>query len=191
MNKTKKAIINGSIKIFSECGYNGASVDDIASTSGVAKGTLYYYFKSKQEIFNFIMDEGLSVLASEIKKVEELNLDSLSKLKEICRVQLTILYENTEFFKVLISQLWGQDGRQVELRSKLEKYLKVIEVYIKKAMDDGTIIHGNPAFMAHIFFGTLISAAIYEVSNIQKIDLQSTINNLIQASFYGLEVKNN
>ena len=51
MNKTKEAIYNASIDIFSRCGYTGASMDDIAVSAGVAKGTLYYHFKSKEELF--------------------------------------------------------------------------------------------------------------------------------------------
>ena len=190
MNKTKKAIVKGAINVFSKAGYNGATMDEVALVAGVAKGTLYYYFKSKEEIFNFIMDQGLELLGCEIRKVNDLKLNPLSKLKEICKIQLTILYENTEFFKVLISQIWGQEGRQLELRGKLEKYLEIIEIYIKQAIEDGSIKKGNSKFLAHTFFGTLISAAIYEVAYIEKIDLESIIENLIEVSFYGLQTKN-
>ena len=54
MNNTKKLIFEAAIKVFSECGYNGAIMDDIASRAGVAKGTLYYHFASKEEIFKFV-----------------------------------------------------------------------------------------------------------------------------------------
>ena len=56
MNKTKNLIFESAIKTFSESGYRGATMDDIASNAGLAKGTLYYNFASKEEIFNFIVD---------------------------------------------------------------------------------------------------------------------------------------
>lgn len=57
MNKTKNLIFKSAIKIFSESGYRGATMDDIAANAGLVKGTLYYHFKSKEEIFNFIVEE--------------------------------------------------------------------------------------------------------------------------------------
>ena len=50
MNKTKNLIFESAIKIFSESGYRGATMDDIAANASLAKGTLYYHFKSKEEI---------------------------------------------------------------------------------------------------------------------------------------------
>ena len=50
MNKTKRLIFYSAIKIFSDLGYRGATMDEIASNAGLAKGTLYYHFTSKEEI---------------------------------------------------------------------------------------------------------------------------------------------
>ena len=65
MNKTKRAIFDAAIKIFSTNGYEGATMDDMAQAAGVAKGTLYYYFKSKEEIFKYIITEGVEVIMKE------------------------------------------------------------------------------------------------------------------------------
>ena len=51
MSKTKQGILNSAIKVFSTKGYDGATMDDVAIVGGVAKGTLYYHFKSKEELF--------------------------------------------------------------------------------------------------------------------------------------------
>ena len=49
MNRTKRLIFDSAIRIFSDCGYRGATMDDIASNAGLAQGTLYYHFTSKEE----------------------------------------------------------------------------------------------------------------------------------------------
>ncbi|SHE75670.1 TetR/AcrR family transcriptional regulator [Clostridium fallax] len=190
MNKTKKSIIEAAINIFSKRGYNGATIDEIVLEAGVVKGTLYYHFKSKEEIFNFIIDEGIKVLQNHLKDIDNENIDPLEKLKNICRIQLTMLYKNKEFFRVLISQLWGQEIRQLQIRTRLLDYFKEIEIYIKEAMDEGLIKKGDANFMAHTFFGVLISSAVYEIFTIDKVDLDKVINNLIDVSFYGLIGKN-
>lgn len=191
MNKTKRAIFEAAIRIFSESGYNGATMDDIANAANVAKGTLYYHFKSKEEIFNFIISEGINLMEEELRQVGKIQGDSLFKLRELCKVQLSFLHRNKEFFKVLMSQLWGQELRQLELRNKLGIYLNSIEVYIKEAMEQGLIRKGDSSFIAYTFFGSLISAAVYEVLNIEKVDLEKVIESLVDYSFRGLQVKEN
>ena len=56
MNKTKRKIFETSMKLFAEKGYDATSIEEITATVGVAKGTLYYHFSSKEEIFNFLID---------------------------------------------------------------------------------------------------------------------------------------
>ena len=55
MSNTKDAIFFAAIKVFSTNGYAGATVDEIAAVAGVAKGTLYYNFKNKEDIFKFVI----------------------------------------------------------------------------------------------------------------------------------------
>ena len=59
MNKTKRKIFETSMKLFAEKGYEATSIEEITATVGVAKGTLYYHFGSKEEIFNFLVEEGI------------------------------------------------------------------------------------------------------------------------------------
>ena len=57
MNKTKRKIFETSMKLFAEKGYDATSIEEITATVGVAKGTLYYHFSSKEEIFNFLVEK--------------------------------------------------------------------------------------------------------------------------------------
>ena len=51
-------ILNGALNVFKSKGLEGATMDEIANASGFGKGTLYYYFKSKEEVFSAILVEG-------------------------------------------------------------------------------------------------------------------------------------
>ena len=62
MNRTKRKIFETALKLFAEKGYDATSVEEITSVVGVAKGTLYYHFSSKEEIFNFLIEEGMKLL---------------------------------------------------------------------------------------------------------------------------------
>jgi len=57
LDENKKArIINAGFSVFAEHGYDKASVDDIVKLAGISKGSLFYYFKSKHNFFNYLID---------------------------------------------------------------------------------------------------------------------------------------
>jgi len=188
MTKTKNLIFESAIKIFSESGYRGSTMDDIATNAGLAKGTLYYHFASKEEIFNFIVEEGLKILQNQVIEIQDINIGPVEKLIKICRIQLTFLYGYTNFFKVVMSQLWGNENRQNELRQKLRKYISEIEINIKSAMENGQIEKGDTELIAFQFFGSLCSSAIYESIHIEKINLEDIINSTITFTLKGLGI---
>ena len=84
MNKTKRKIFETSMKLFAEKGYDATSIEEITATVGVAKGTLYYHFGSKEEIFNFIIEEGMKLLKNSIDiKENELILNNIIYILKI------------------------------------------------------------------------------------------------------------
>ena len=188
MNKTKNLIFESAIKIFSESGYRGATMDDIAANAGLVKGTLYYHFASKEEIFNFIVEEGLKILQNQVSEVQYLNVGPIEKLVKICRIQLTFIYGYTDFFKIVMSQLWGNENRQSELREKIKKYINEIEINIKVAMEKGKIEKGDTELIAFQFFGSLCSSAIYESIHNERVNLESIIESTIKFTLKGLGI---
>ena len=67
MNKTKRRIFNTAVKLFSDKGYDNASVEEITAIAGVAKGSLYYHFAKKEDIFDLILQEGMKLLRNSIE----------------------------------------------------------------------------------------------------------------------------
>ena len=111
MNKTKRKIFEASMKLFAEKGYDATSVEEITATVGVAKGTLYYHFSSKEEISNFLLEEGTKLLINNIDvKVSKLN-NSIDKLRSIALLQLRVITKYQNLITIYLSQVWGSDQR--------------------------------------------------------------------------------
>lgn len=187
MTKTKLAIFNSAIDVFSKNGYEGATMDEIACNAGVAKGTLYYYFKSKEEIFQYVIKEGINVLDMKISKALSSISVSIDRIIVLCKVQLELVYEHRNLFKVILSQLWGQELRQIEVRGLVRKYIMDIEKYLKEAIDDGTVKSSETSFMSYTFFGTVVAAAVYELINEDKINLEEIEKNLTSYILKGIQ----
>lgn len=187
MNKTKRSIFEAAIKVISQSGYNGATMDDIAISAGVAKGTLYYHFKSKEEIFKYVISEGVNVLIEEMNDVAQQESNPIDKLMALCKSQLRMVYRNKDLFKVIMSQLWGEELRQQELREIIRLYILQIERYLKEAMEAGLLKKGETTFMAYTFFGALCSGAVYEIINEDQKEIDEIIENITTYILKGIQ----
>lgn len=189
MKNTKQSIMEAAITVISEKGYLGATMDDIAARAGVAKGTLYYHFKTKEELFNYIVSEGLSLVKEEIDKSVSKETDIINKFKLLCFMQLKIIYENRDFFKVIMSQLWGIELRQTELRAAVKNYISYLETYIQEAIREKVINIEDSHLLAYTFFGIMTSVTVYELLNEKEFDSITEAEKIINYTLNGIGIK--
>ena len=91
MNKTKRKIFETSMKLFAEKGYDATSIEEITATVGVAKGTLYYHFSSKEEIFNFLVEEGMKLLKNSIDIKISKASNYVDKIRAVVLIQIKVI----------------------------------------------------------------------------------------------------
>ena len=128
MNKTKRKIFEASMKLFAEKGYDATSIEEITATVGVAKGTLYYHFSSKEEIFNFLVEEGMKLLKNSIElKTSKCNTTK-DKLKAIMLIQIKGIVKYESVLSIIFSQIYGNETRNQLCQEKVEEYVDVIKI---------------------------------------------------------------
>ena len=186
MNKTKRKIFETSMKLFAEKGYDATSIEEITSIVGVAKGTLYYHFSSKEEIFHFLIDEGMKLLQNSITIKTAQKDNSIDKLKSIVLIQLKVLYKYEDFMTIIFSQLWGNGHRNIECKQYTIKYLKLIEEIVQDGIQKGEIIDANPETIASEIFSTTCICLIYKIKKNDKININDLYKELENILFNGL-----
>jgi len=132
MNKTKRAIFETSMELFAKKGYDATSIEEITATVGVAKGTLYYHFSSKEEIFNFLVEEGMKLLKNSIAIKTAKQNNAIDKIKAIILIQIKILFKYENLITILLSQIWGNGPRNVLCRNYILEYIETIEEIVKE-----------------------------------------------------------
>jgi AcrR family transcriptional regulator len=171
MNKTKRKIFETSMKLFAEKGYDATSIEEITATVGVAKGTLYYHFSSKEEIFNFLIEEGVKLLKNSIEiKTEKLE-NSIDKVKAIVLIEIKVLVKYEDFMTIVLSEIWGSSQRSNVCKEKVFEYIKMIEKIVADGMQKGEIIEGDANVMASGIFGFTCSSLIYKMRNENQINV--------------------
>lgn len=136
MNRTKRKIFEISMNLFATKGYDATSIEEITSVVGVAKGTLYYHFSSKEEIFNFLIEEGMKLLQNSMTiKVE--NCTSLrEKLKAILLIQIKVMVKYQDFMTIVLSEVLGNDSRNMTCRKYVFKYIDMVENIIAESIEN-------------------------------------------------------
>ena len=65
---TKRAILDAALELAATRGITGTTMDDVAELAGVAKGSLYYNFSSKDNLFEALLQEGVGALAETLRE---------------------------------------------------------------------------------------------------------------------------
>lgn len=162
MNKTKRKIFETSLKLFSEKGYDATSIEEITATVGVAKGTLYYHFNSKEEIFNFLVDEGIKLLINSIDiKIAKCD-NTLDKIKAVSLIQLKAVSKYENLLTIVLSQTWGNETRNVFCKEKVIEYISKVQEIVQEGVDKGDIVNCNAEVLASEIFSLTCSTLIYK-----------------------------
>ncbi|HNZ67825.1 MAG: TetR/AcrR family transcriptional regulator [Prolixibacteraceae bacterium] len=87
--------------IFSKYGYKKTTLDDIANAVRKGKSSLYYYFKSKEDLFQAVIMKEVEVLARELDKVVNRNTDPVDKLRDYLLTKITTFRNLANFYNAL------------------------------------------------------------------------------------------
>jgi len=101
IDNTKDRIINVATKIFSRFGFHKTTVDEIARAAHKAKGSVYYYFKSKEELFQGVVEKEFHTLRSELVKAIDSGHDSKEKLSNYILVRMKTISNLANFYEAL------------------------------------------------------------------------------------------
>lgn len=141
MNRTKRKIFEISMNLFATKGYDATSIEEITSVVGVAKGTLYYHFSSKEEIFNFLIEEGMKLLQNSMTIKVENSTSLREKLKAILLIQIKVMVKYQDFMTIVLSEVLGNDSRNMTCRKYVFKYIDMVENIINESIENRRMWH--------------------------------------------------
>ncbi len=140
-NKTRRLILDNSLKLFANKGFHGTSISDIAKAAGISKGLAYNYFESKEKILNAIFEEAInsgSILEEQLKNIT----DPYEKIAFIIQAMFDYIRNEEEFWRLYFAMSLQPEifetSQTVNIKFA-QMYLTIIEklfkeVGIKKSM---------------------------------------------------------
>ena len=189
MNKTKRKIFETSMKLFAEKGYDATSIEDITETVGVAKGTLYYHFTSKEEIFDFLVEEGIKLLQKSVDIKIAKYSNYIDKIKAIILIQIKIVNKYENLINIILTQLWGKEKRNQKCQKLIYDYIDKIEDIVKIGISKGQIKGDDAKIIATEIYGLICSTLVYKMREREKFDISDMYNTFESTIIKGLKRK--
>src|ERR1039458_2656115 len=118
-----REILEAARRVMARYGMQGTTVDRVAEEAKVAKGTIYLYFDTKDELVNTAVIEGLREMAAEVLASDDPAMPPLERIRRLILAQFRIQASNQDFLKTLIIgnsldiELESQPGREFMRRS--------------------------------------------------------------------------
>jgi len=153
----RQAILRAAISVFARCGYFNSKVADIAREAGVADGTVYLYFKSKEEILHSIFDRSVEeALDAARKRVQRLT-DPREKLRQIAHMHLERLGADRDLAVVFQVELRGSTKFMEQFSAAgFAEYLTLIRSTFEEGQRAGLFRTDlNARVVAKVLFGAL------------------------------------
>ncbi|HEX3186370.1 MAG TPA: TetR/AcrR family transcriptional regulator [Pyrinomonadaceae bacterium] len=153
----REAILRAAITVFARCGYFNSKVADIAREAGVADGTVYLYFKSKEDILHSIFDRSVDeALGAAKERVEQLS-DPREKLRQIALMHLERLGADRDLAVVFQVELRGSTKFMEEFSAAgFAEYLSLIRTTFEEGQRAGMFRADlNARVVAKVLFGAL------------------------------------
>jgi TetR/AcrR family fatty acid metabolism transcriptional regulator len=168
-----KQIIDAAVIVIAENGYHHAQVSKIAKQAGVADGTIYLYFKNKEDILISLFQEKMGLFVEKIR--QEIAGKSTSKEKLLTLIQKHFSMLAADHHLAIVTQLELRQSNK-ELRLKINEvlkgYLMVVDEVLTVGIETGEFRDDLDVRLARqMVFGTIDETITTWVMNDQKYDL--------------------
>jgi AcrR family transcriptional regulator len=197
--RRREDIIVAARKIFSAKGFNSATMEEIATEAELSPGTLYLYFKNKEELHTSLSINILEYLGGEIKQVVHQNISVEEKIERFRDVFIDVYNYDAN---ILINLFHLQSGETLqnlsdEVMQQLKKHSSlthgaILDV-VKEGIDTGIFIDEHPAALADVIWGSYAGVVLWVDSkrllNDQKDFVRPTLRTAFKIIIEGMKVK--
>ncbi len=138
--ETRERILEAAVNVFASKGYHNAKVDDIVAESNTSKGSFYFYFPSKQDIFLALVDTFADLLENRLRSRLQAETSGVARVDLALRTCFEIFGQYRGLAKIALVQATGLGLAFEEKRRAVnERFIRIIKENLDEAVADGSI----------------------------------------------------
>jgi len=187
-NEKYKKILEAAIKIFSKYGYHKSTVSQIAKEAGVADGTIYLYFKNKDDILRSFFNYKTKEVFSKFKEEVRQGKNALDKLRRLITYHLKAFESNREM--AIVYEVETKRRRHLsddKIREISNLYQEIVKEIIELGQQEGTIRKDlSIPFLKQFMVGAIDEVITTWLYSSKKYSLSSMAEPLIDLIIKGI-----
>ncbi|QHQ80119.1 fatty acid metabolism transcriptional regulator FadR [Bacillus subtilis] len=184
-------IIDAAVEVIAENGYHQSQVSKIAKQAGVADGTIYLYFKNKEDILISLFKEKMGQFIERMEEDIKEKATAKEKLALVISKHFSLLSGDHNL--AIVTQLELRQSN-LELRQKINEilkgYLNILDGILTEGIQSGELKEGLDVRLARqMIFGTIDETVTTWVMNDQKYDLAALSDSVLELLVSGIHNK--
>lgn len=186
-------IIESAKKLFQQYGLHKTTMEDIAKSTGKGKSTLYYYFKSKDEIFDRVIEEEMDDFFSSVKTAVEKEEQVSDKLRTYILLKVKKLKQKANLYRLTLDTY-----NSIELNDHFrklrdlydDKEVHLVNSILKKGMKEGfyaATIEGDVELLAEVLVASIRGIEMEIITRNKLHTLEDKVELIVNIIIKGLK----
>jgi AcrR family transcriptional regulator len=187
-----REILEGARRVMARYGMQGTTVDRVAEEAKVAKGTIYLYFLSKDELVHAAVLEGLREMSAETVRSDDPSKSPLERIRHLILAQFRIQASNQDFLKTLIIgnsldiELESQAGR--DFMRVYAGHLDFVSSVLQDAIDRGAIRPVDSQFAAFMLGEMITGSLRRRLLKLATTPIEADADAVVELFLRGLQI---
>lgn len=185
--ENKDIIIENAIELFSQKGYEAVGVQELCEISGITKPTLYYYFKSKAGVLEYIVNTKGVELLSKIQTALVYNHDFIKGLTDVLKAEINFAVENKAYFDLhctLLNSPENSEQRNI-YSGMISEIQKCFSDFFVASCNEFGNMRGKEILYSKLFHNNVVSTAILFSKGHMEYS-EKTVYQIIHSQVYGM-----
>ncbi len=185
-NETRSAIVRCAAEVFSQREFHEVLTDDIAQRIGIGKGTIYRYFRSKEELYLAAIGEGLNGLHAAVTAVLQQEEPLEATIAAVVETMITYFWRQRDFF-VLIHRLEPKlkPRERADWQKRRAEVVNMVRRVIERASAHGEIGRVNARLAVEVLFGMIRAACMNRTESDRPEELTRVVSGIFLRGLAG------
>jgi TetR/AcrR family fatty acid metabolism transcriptional regulator len=190
----REEILKSAKIVFARLGYRHANIGAICAEAGIARGTLYQYFKNKNDLFRALLESYLLRIQQFMQPVKlgpEAGNVGAAEIREFLRMRLLLIFravrEERSIFKIFFTEAQAAQARTEDLVTELNEHLvALIMTELQHLMEIGLVNPADTRVAANLIFGGLTKVCFDFLVMSETVDLEWLAGQAVEFVLLGL-----
>jgi TetR/AcrR family transcriptional regulator, fatty acid metabolism regulator protein len=185
----RQTILDAAVRLFAQKGFHGVSTAELAESAGVAEGTIFRYFSSKDKLLISALDRAMERLLEALRRDDDPQSPVTERLLRFIGNHLHLIREHPELARFIIVELRQTPEflRRYPRYRPLDAYLDFLREILREGMEQGSLRRVDLESLVSMIFGTMDYVLTRWHLNGTEVDLGKVIADLRDIMYNGLK----